>query len=144
LIINPGGGSFRRSMNRPVSANINKNMDNSMEIISKKIPQSQLKSDFMHFFTSIIKADVDIERRIIAVDAELHADLESLLLENGSLQENVWGINLHPYKEKDEFIEFTSLINIRPSMNNNSMEIEDKNIKITIHEIIEELIDFGA
>jgi hypothetical protein len=67
-----------------------------------------------------------------------------LLLENGSLQENVWGINLHPYKEKDEFIEFTSLINIRPSMNNNSMEIEDKNIKITIHEIIEELIDFGA
>ena len=58
------------------------------------------------------KAVVDIERNVCAVDAELHADLESLLLENGSLQENLWGVNLYPLKQKFDFIEYTSLINI--------------------------------
>ena len=115
-----------------------------MEIINKKTPLSKLKSDYMHYFDSVIKADVDILQCIIAVDGDLHADLESLLLENGSEQENIWGINLYPFKDKTEFIEFTSLINIRPAMNNLSMEIEDESIKTEITKIVNELIDFDS
>lgn len=115
-----------------------------MEIITKQIALSKLKTECMSIFSDMIKADVDIEKRVIAVDAELHADLETLLLENGSHQQHIWGINLYPTKSKENFIEFTSLINIRPSQNNLSMEVEDREIKHTIEDIIKELIDFDS
>jgi hypothetical protein len=86
------------------------------------------------------KAVVDIENQIIAVDAELHADQESQLLEDGSLQQNLWGINLHPGKADDNFIEYTSLINIRPHDNNCSMEIESSETREKIRQIVETLI----
>lgn len=115
-----------------------------MEIITKRISLSKLKTENMTIFTSMLKADVDVAMRIIAVDAELHADLESLLLEDGSYQENIWGINLYPSKTKEEFIEYTALINIRPSQQNFSMEIEDMEVRQKIKDIIEELIDFES
>lgn len=115
-----------------------------MEIISQKIALSYLKSNYMHYFETVIKADVDIEQHIISIDAELHADLESLLLEKGSVQENIWGINLYPFNKREDFVEYTSLINIRPSLNNFSMEIEDENIKLKIDKVISELIDFES
>ena len=97
-----------------------------MKIITEAIALSTLKSEYMHFFSDMIKADVDVEKQIMALDAELHADLETLLLDSGSLQENIWGINIFPDKSPDECIEFTSLINIRPSQHNCSMEVEDE------------------
>lgn len=115
-----------------------------MEIITKQVALSKLKTESMNFFSDMIKVDVDIEKRVIAVDAELHADLETLLLGNGSRQQHIWGINLYPTKSKESFIEFTSLINIRPSQNNLSMEVEDREIKHTIEDIIKELIDFDS
>ncbi len=115
-----------------------------MEIIKEKISLSQLKARYMKSFSSMIKADVDIDKRVMSIDAELHADLETILLENGSLQENIWGINLYPFRTKEEFIEYTSLINIRPSQQNCSMEIEDENIKLKIKKIIMELICFES
>ena len=115
-----------------------------MEIITETIALSTLKSEYMHFFPDMIKADVDTEKRVLAVDAELHADLETLLLDSGSLQENIWGINIYPDKPPNECIEFTSLINIRPSQNNVSMEVEDEDIKRKITEIVKGLIDFES
>ncbi len=140
----PGGESCKINMNKQVWVSINQKIGNYMEIISNIIPLSKLKSDYMHYFTSVIKADVDIVKHIIAVDGDLHADLETLLLERDSLQQNIWGINLYPFKPKEEFIEFTSLINIRPAMNNFSMEIEDDSTKSEILRIIDELIDFDS
>lgn len=93
-----------------------------------------------NFFRNMIKAVVDIENEIIAVDAELHADLEAFLLEEGSKQEDLWGINLYLEKEKKDWIEYTALINIRPSLNNRWMEIENQKVRKRIENIVKKLI----
>ncbi|MFH1824906.1 MAG: DUF5674 family protein [Candidatus Firestonebacteria bacterium] len=113
-----------------------------MEIIKEKINRNQLSQKFSNFFKTLIKGVVDIEKEIMVVDAELHSDLETYLLENGSKQENLWGINLYPFKNKDDLIEYTSLINIRPHQDNYSMEIEDKKIVEKIKKIIDNLINY--
>jgi hypothetical protein len=76
----------------------------------------------------------------MVIDAELHADEEALLLSNGSLQENLWGINLYPDISGDDFIEFDSMINIRPSQGNRSRNIESEDIRKQIQTIIEILV----
>jgi|TARA_B100000959_G_scaffold202277_1_gene211729 hypothetical protein len=43
---------------------------------------------------------------IVAIDAELHSDLEALCLENGSRQNALWGINYYPEIDGEDFIEF--------------------------------------
>ena len=91
-------------------------------------------------FGDLVKAVVDIEKEIMAVDAELHADEEKLLLENGSNQENLWGINLYP-DETDDFIEFDSMINLRPSWGNRSRGVDDENIRDKIIKIVNHLLD---
>lgn len=115
-----------------------------MRLLSDRVPLSELVRDHMTCFTDMIKAVVDLEERILAVDAELHADQEALLLERGSRQENLWGINLYPNRPADEFIEFTSLINIRPSQGNPSMEVLSNELRELIAEIVGELVDAGS
>ncbi|MCK4359845.1 MAG: hypothetical protein KAW92_14120 [Candidatus Cloacimonetes bacterium] len=111
-----------------------------MKIISNPISRNKILENYNSFFRKMIKAVVDIDKQIIALDAELHADLEELLLENGSKQKNLWGINLYLEKEKDKRIEYTALINIRPSLDNRSMEIEDLQIRNKINKIVNRLI----
>ena len=113
-------------------------------LIDSPITRSHLKNDYMNFFNTMTKAVVDIRKEQMVVDAELHADQEQVLLENGSSQEDLWGINLYPDKSASEFIEYTSLINIRPSQNNASMEVEDDSIKIKIREIVFKLIKYDS
>jgi hypothetical protein len=79
-------------------------------------------------FGAMVKAVVDIDRERLAVDAELHADLETLLLNEGSSQAEFWGINLYPEIEGEDFIEFDSLINIHPSQGNLSRNVESAEI----------------
>ena len=88
----------------------------------------------------MIKAVVDLKKEIIALDGELHADLEALLIEKDSRQENLWGINLYLEKPLKERIEYTALINIRPSQDNPSMEIENTRIRKKIGEVVNKLI----
>jgi hypothetical protein len=111
-----------------------------VEIIRVPIKKEVLSERYMSFFKNLIKAVVDIERELIALDGELHADLERLLLEEGSQQENLWGINLYPFRKREDFIEYYALINIRPHCGNLSMEIEDIQIKERIQNIVERLI----
>ena len=93
------------------------------EIITKK---DLFDNSSVVFDGAMVKGVVDIQREILAVDAELHADLEKLLLENDSKQEDLWGIDLWDGAESDEeFIEFDSMINIRPRQNNRSRYVED-------------------
>jgi hypothetical protein len=87
-------------------------------------------------FTELMKVVVDVEKRILAIDAEMHADLEKILLENGSEQNNLWGANVYPGKDIDDLIEYTSFINIRPNQNNRSMEILNEQVKDAVKEII--------
>src|SRR5208337_2294721 len=96
-----------------------------MKIIKEPVSFDELWKSRETEFTEIIKIVVDTDKEIIAIDGELHADLETLLLENESEQRSLWGANLNPFKDEDEFIEFISFINIRPSNHNKSMYVED-------------------
>ena len=80
-----------------------------MKILNEKTKLNDLKAlDGEKFFEEMIKCVVDVDKKIIAVSAELHADLEELLLENGSLNSSLYGINI---LFDDGEIEFDSMIN---------------------------------
>ncbi|MCX6810480.1 MAG: DUF5674 family protein [Candidatus Berkelbacteria bacterium] len=107
-----------------------------------KISISELKKMADKMFGNLVKAVVDIEKKFLIVDAEMHADEEKFLLENGSDQENLWGINLYPEKfGSDDFVEFDSMINLRPSQQNRSRGVEDKKIREKIIEIVNLKVD---
>lgn len=111
-----------------------------VKIIKTPISKNELKEWVHPTFVSLVKAVIDVELEIMAVGGELHADEEALLLERGSKQENLWGINIYHNKPRHEWVEFDSMINIRPRQNNRSRNVEDENIKIKITSIIDKLI----
>lgn len=112
-----------------------------MEIIIEKVSVAKLKELAEKMFGNLVKAVVDVEKEIMAIDGELHADELVLLLENGSKQDNLWGINIYPDKTGEDFIEFDSVINIRPSQQNRSRGVENQEIREKILEIINKLIE---
>jgi hypothetical protein len=112
-------------------------------IIDKKIDSAELTRLVAKYFVDMVKIVVDLRRRRVAVGGELHADAEALLLGEGSHQRDLWGANYYPGVGKQKCIEYTALINIRPSQDNHSMEIEDPEIREAIAEIIFELIGQG-
>ena len=91
-------------------------------------------------FGDMVKAVVDVERGIMAVDGELHSDEEALLLENGSEQGHLWGVNLYPALARADLIEFDSMINIRPSQGNRSRGIDDPGIRGRVIRVVETLV----
>ena len=107
-----------------------------MKIVTKILLPENLKQMAAATFGNLVKAVVDVEREIVAVDAELHSDLEALLLENGSEPKNLWGVNLYPEMPGDEFIEFDSMINMRPSQGNRSRGVENEKINKKIVEVV--------
>ncbi|MDD5613970.1 MAG: DUF5674 family protein [Candidatus Omnitrophica bacterium] len=111
-----------------------------MKIIADRLLLSELKQMAAATFGNFVKAVVDVEKHLIAVNAELHADLEALLLENGSKQKDLWGINIYPEIEGDDFIEFDSMINMRPSQDNRSRGVEKEEIRNKITAIAAEII----
>lgn len=115
--------------------------DTTIEIISEKIPLAHLQKKADERFGDMVKAVVDIDKKIMAIDGELHADEEAVLLESGSLQNNLWGINIYPGGKDEEFIEFDSMINIRPRQGNRSRGVENKGTQGQIREIVHLLIE---
>ena len=105
-----------------------------------KLSKTQLQNLAENWFGEMVKAVADIEKEVLAVGGEWHADAESLLISNGSKQENLWGFNLYPFEKDDNLIVFDSLINIRPRQNNRSMTILDENIKNAIKKIVDDSI----
>jgi hypothetical protein len=106
-----------------------------------KISVAELKKMSEKMFGSIVKADVDLAKKIVIVDMGMHADGEAQLLENGSRQKDLWGINLHPDKYgTPEFIEFDSMINMRPSQGNPSRNVLDEKIRAEIIALVEEVV----
>ena len=92
-------------------------------------------------YGNIVKAVVDIEKKLMVVDAEMHVDEEQYLLEHGSKLNSLWGINLHPADYGTEnFIELDSMINIRPRQQNMSRGVENPEIQNQIIDIVNGII----
>ncbi len=112
-----------------------------MKIITKTLSMDELKEMGAATFGDMVKAVVDIERGLLAVDAELHSDLEAVLLQDGSKQKDLWGINLYPETPDEDFIiEFDSMINVRPSQGNRSWGVEDEGLRGKIVAIVNQRV----
>lgn len=111
-----------------------------MQIVREKIELEDLREMAESGFGDLVKAVVDIKKEIMVVGGALHSDQESLLLKEGSKQEDLWGINLYPEKDKESWIDFDSMINLRPYQGNNSRGVEDLKIRLKITEIIIKLV----
>jgi hypothetical protein len=112
-----------------------------MKVIEERISLAELREMAQRVFGSFVKAVVDVERGIMAVDAPMHSDEEAELLKSGSRQDNLWGINLYPDQEGDAFLEFDSMINLRPRQNNRSRGVESVEIREGIARIVGRLVE---
>jgi hypothetical protein len=111
-----------------------------MQVV-KNISVAELSSMAEKMYGSLVKADVDVAKKILILDMGMHADGEAYLLENGSLQQDLWGINLHPEDYgTDDFIEFDSMINIRPRQGNASKDVLDPEVRKQIVDIVRGIV----
>lgn len=97
-----------------------------IKIVDDEISLDELRKIAAEYYIDMVKGVVDVSKEIIAFGGEYHMDANVRLLENGSLQNDVWGFNLYIDRPEGDRIEFTSLINIRPKAGNRSMEIESE------------------
>ena len=111
-----------------------------MQMVKGKITIADLNKMSKNMFDWLVKAVVDIKKEMLIVDAQMHADEEKELLEQGSKQEDLWGANLYPNNTLEERIEYLSLINIRPQQNNRQMYISDKEIREKVKYIVYTLL----
>jgi hypothetical protein len=109
--------------------------------VVEHISIAELSAMAKQMYGSLVKADVDIAKNILIVDMGMHADGEAYLMEKGSKQNDLWGINLHPADYgTDDFIEFDSMINIRPSQGNASKDVLDPAIRKQIIALVQEVV----
>ncbi len=111
-----------------------------MQILEQPVTIEELQKIAADIFGEMVKAVVDVRLGLVAIDAEMHSDLEALLLENGSAQGDLWGINFYPFLEGDDFLEFDSMINMRPSQGNMSRGVEDADIRKMIFELVDKWV----
>src|SRR3989344_3103253 len=112
-----------------------------VRIVKDHISPAELQEIANERFGDLVKAAVDIEQGIIALGPELHADAEAELIEKeGSRRENIWGINLYPAETGDAFLEFDSMINIKPAQGNRTRGIDDEKIREEVRRIVGEIV----
>lgn len=109
-------------------------------LVHDRVSRAELAQLAAEGFGDMVKAVVDIERRIMAVAGELHSDEETLLLDEGSTQSDLWGINLYPAEHGDGFIEFDSMINVRPRQGNPSRDVLDDTTRMQIRSVVSQLL----
>ena len=91
-------------------------------------------------FGDMVKAVVDLSREVMLVDAEMHADQEAQLLADGSEQSDLWGINLYPDLPENDWLEFDSMINLRPSFGNRSRGVDDTSTRERIAALVRRVV----
>lgn len=109
-------------------------------VVGEPIDLDELRALAREQFGDFVKAVVDVARGLMAIGAELHADEEALLLEQGSHQADLWGINLYPDRTGDDLIEFDSMINVRPSHGNPSRDVMDPANRRRIADVVGRLV----
>jgi len=110
-------------------------------IIKDSIEKKELAEMAREEYGDLVKAVVDVQQGIMAVGGELHADEEVLLMEQeGSKREHTWGINLHVDGTEENWIEFDSMVNLKPAFGNRSRGVEDKETQEKIRAIVTKLI----
>ncbi|MDO8593426.1 MAG: DUF5674 family protein [bacterium] len=112
----------------------------TIKIIEDSIPLDELREIAKEFYGTMVKGVVDIEKGIVAFGGEYHMDSNIMILDHGSRQGDVWGFNIYPDMPRNSWIEYVSLINIRPLANNRDMEVQDPQIRARMKEIIESKI----
>ena len=112
-----------------------------MRFVDKKISKNELMQLAKERFGDMVKAVVDIRLSIMVLGGDLHSDEEAMLLERGSHQEDLWGMNIYIDKPLGEMIEFDSMINLRPSQNNRSRDVLDPAIRERIIVLTNNLVE---
>lgn len=108
-----------------------------MQIIAGHITVAELSAMAEATFGDLVKAVADVGRGLLAVDAGMHSDLEALLLDAGAGHADLWGINLYPAEHGTPgFLEFDSMINLRPGQGNRTRSVEDPSIRAVIEELV--------
>ncbi|MBT6842820.1 MAG: hypothetical protein HOA17_03360 [Candidatus Melainabacteria bacterium] len=111
-----------------------------MRIIQDDISLADIQTLALGAYEDMVKGVVDINKAVIALGPELHVDAEQVLLSQGSKQADLWGFNIYPDEDKSDWIEYDSMINIRPNQGNRSRYVEDESIRKRILEIMESKI----
>ncbi|HYO47763.1 MAG TPA: DUF5674 family protein [Gemmatimonadota bacterium] len=111
-----------------------------LRLVKDPIRRSELAALAEGGFGDMVKAVVDVRRGVMAIGGELHSDEEAALLDDGSEQKDLWGINLYPEEPGDAMIEYDSMINVRPSQGNRSREVEDETMRDAIRAIVARLV----
>ena len=111
-----------------------------LRIIREPIRRSEIASLAHEQFGDMVKAVVDVAREVMAIGGELHSDEEAALLDDGSNQEQLWGINLYPDEPESDWIEYDSIINIRPSQGNRSRDVEDPDVRESVRRVVKALV----
>ena len=111
-----------------------------MIILNNPISRAELKEYAANTFGDMIKCVADVDKGLLAIDADLHSDLERLFLENGSQQSSLWGFNLYPDETGEDYIEYDSLINIRSWQGNPSRDVLDNEVREKIASIVNQYI----
>ncbi len=91
-------------------------------------------------FGDMVKAVVDVDRDVMAVGGELASDEEAALLDDGSRQPSLWGINLYPAEHGEGWIEFDSMINVRPADGNRSRDVQDAALRERVRSTLSRLV----
>jgi hypothetical protein len=112
----------------------------SIRIIREPVTIEELLGMAAEQFGDFVKAVVDVQRGVMALGGELHADEEAFLLEDGARQADLWGINLYPDRLITDLVEFDSMINVRPSQGNRSRSVDDPGLQRRIAEIVQRLV----
>jgi len=110
-----------------------------IRVVRDTVSRDELREIAKQQFGDMVKAVVDVEQGIMAIGGELHSDEEAMLLDQGSAQRHLWGINLYPDKPLDEWIIFDSMINVRPSGGNRSRYVESSEIREAVTRIVNRL-----
>jgi hypothetical protein len=117
-----------------------RNMAFPLRILREPISRRDLDVIAEAGFGEMTKAVVDIARAIMAVGGELHSDEEARLIDDGSTQVDLWGINLYPNDDGPDWIEFDSMINVRPAQSNRSRGVENEATRAAIRSVVAKLI----
>lgn len=113
----------------------------NVQLVRSRIDHDTLIKFARENYGEMIKGVVDVTREIVALGGELHADAQAALLQDGSSPADLWGFNIYVGKPRQQRMDYTSFINVRPSIGNRSMEIQDHTLRKRIREIVDSLVE---